>query len=242
MVHTRPFWKTLPAITTAGFIAACAPPQPPDLEDGSTPEMNEEPEWTVLFDGTGLAAWRGYRMDQPPASWQVRDGVLAFEAGEERGDLMTREQFEDFELELEWRISEGGNSGIMFHVVEDYGYAWESGPEMQVLDDARHVDGGNPLTSSGANYALHAPSTDATRPAGEWNRVRLVVQGPRVEHWLNGTKIVEYDLWSDEWRTLVDGSKFAEMPGYGMAESGHIVLQDHDDPVWFRHIRIRRLD
>jgi hypothetical protein len=242
MVRTLSFWTRPLGFFAAALVAACAPPQPPDVQEGAEPAMTEESEWVVLFDATGLDAWRGYKSDHPPSSWQVRDGVLAFEAGEERGDLMTREQFSDFELELEWRISEGGNSGIMFRVVEDYDYPWQSGPEIQVLDNSVHIDGGNALTSAGSNYAVHAPSADVTRPVGEWNRVRLVVRGPHVEHWLNGTKIVEYELWTEEWRSLVDQTKFVDMPAYGMAESGHIVLQDHDYPVWYRHIRVKRLD
>jgi hypothetical protein len=198
--------------------------------------------WRLLFDGRSLDGWRGYGMDRAPGGWTAEDGVLRFTPGIEGGDLLHSERFSDFELALEWRIEEGGNSGIFFHVVEDYDWAFESGPEMQILDDAHHPDGANPLTSAGSNYALHAPVNPSIRPVGEWNEVRIRVEGPRVEHWLNGSKIVEYERWTDEWTALVAASKFAEMPGYGLAREGHIDLQDHGDPVWFRNIRVRVLD
>ena len=199
--------------------------------------------WTALFDGTDLRAWRGYRSERPPASWRVQDGTLAFvkdSAG--RGDLVSREQYGDFELELEWRISPGGNSGIFYRGTEEGRSIYETAPEMQVLDNTRHVDGRNPLTSAGANYALHAPVRDVTRPVGEWNQVRLVARGPHVEHWLNGVKVVEYEQGSADWQARVAASKFAPLPGYGRQLRGHIVLQDHDDAVWYRNVRVRRLD
>jgi uncharacterized protein YycO len=116
---------------------------------------------------------------------------------------------------------------------------WESGPEMQILDNARHADGKNPLTSAGANYGLKAPVRDVTRPVGEWNDARLVVSGAHVEHWMNGVKVVEYELWSPAWESLVKASKFVKMPAYGRAKRGRIALQNHGDPVWFRNITIR---
>jgi hypothetical protein len=208
----------------------------------SSPAL-EAADFRVLFDGTSLDAWRGYRSESVPGGWSI-DGEynLAFEPIEGgRGDLITVDQFASFELVLEWRVAQGGNSGIFFHVTEDHPWPWESGPEMQVLDDARHPDGQSPLTSAGSNYALHAPSAEVVNPAGEWNEARLLVDGDQVEHWLNGVKIVEYTLGSPEWEALVAGSKFAEMPAYGEARRGHIALQDHGDRVWYRDIRIREI-
>jgi len=178
-------------------------------------------------------------MDRPPRGWSAVDGTLHFTPGVEAGDLLTVETFSDFELRLEWKLAEGGNSGVFFHVVEDFDWAYESGPEMQVLDDDGHQDGDNPLTSNGSNYALHAPINPTLRPVGEWNEIQINVEGSRVEHWLNGSKVVEYELWTDEWKALVAASKFVEIPGYGLATEGHIDLQDHGDPVWYRNIRIR---
>jgi hypothetical protein len=157
------------------------------------------------------------------------------------GDLITVDQYGDFELRLEWKIARGGNSGIMFHVTDDAGQTYETGPEMQVLDNGGHADGRDPVTSAGSNYALHAPTRDVTRPIGEWNEVRLLVRGPHVEHWLNGVKLLEYELWSPDWEARVQASKFKTMPGYGRARRGHIALQDHGDRVSYRNIRIKTL-
>jgi hypothetical protein len=129
----------------------------------------------------------------------------------------------------------------MFHVTQDGGQTYETGPEFQVLDNAGHKDGGNSMTSAGSNYALHPPVRDVTRPIGEWNEVRLIVNGAHVEHWMNGVKLLEYELWSDDWNARVKASKFNKMPHYGRAKRGHIALQDHGDPVWYRTIKIRPL-
>lgn len=195
--------------------------------------------WTLLFNGRNLAGWRGYQQKGAPAGWAVEDGALTRVA--KAGDLISEKQFKDFELKLEWKISEGGNSGIMFRVAEGAEATYETGPEMQVLDDARHADGHNPLTSAGSAYGLYAAPAGIVKPAGEWNQVCLLVRGHHVEHWLNGTKVVEYELESPEWEAKVAASKFRQWPGYGRATKGHIALQDHGDRVWYRSIKIRKL-
>ena len=193
--------------------------------------------WRTLFDGRSLEAWRGFRSARVPAGWQVVDGALT-RVGPS-GDLITRDQFGDFELTLEWNVVEGGNSGIMYRVTEDAAETYQTGPEMQVLDDARHADGRSRLTSAGAAYGLYPAPAGVVKPAGEWNAVRIVARGSHVEHWLNGTKVVEYELGSPDWEAKVAASKFRQWPGYGRATSGHIALQDHGDRVAFREIRIR---
>jgi hypothetical protein len=196
-------------------------------------------DWIVLFDGRSLQAWRGFRRESVPAGWQVVSGELT-RVGE-AGDLITRDQFGDFELELEWKVTEGGNSGIMYRVTEEGEATYETGPEMQVLDDARHKDGATRLTSAGSAYGLYAAPAGVVKPAGEWNAVRIMVRGDQVEHWLNGTRVVEYRLGSPDWEAKVAASKFSRWPGYGRAASGHIALQDHGDRVAYRDIRIRKL-
>ena len=202
-----------------------------------TPD-EEAAGWRLLFDGT-LEGWRGYQRSDAPGGWSVEGGILAFTPGVDDGDLMTVQQFGDFELELEWKIGEGGNSGIFYRATEAERAPYWTGPEFQILHNAGHPDGRAPETSAGSNYALHPPAEDVTRPVGEWNRVRIVLDGARVQHWMNDAKIVEYELWTDEWRALVADTKFADWPDYGMAPAGHIGLQDHGNPVWFRNIRIR---
>ncbi len=197
--------------------------------------------WTLLFDGKFPNRWVGYGQENfPKQGWNVEDGCLVRVGS--GGDIMTRDSFSNFELKLEWRISAGGNSGIFYRVDPTAKYPWTTGPEMQVLDNSEHRDGQNTNTAAGANYALHAPIRDVTRPVGLFNDVRIVVQGNHVEHWLNGTKIVEYELCSEAWKALVAESKFRKMPRYGTCDEGHIVLQDHGDKVWYRNIKIRRLD
>ena len=213
--------------------------------DGEAPAnrltaAEEQAGWRLLFDGT-LDAWRGYRREDVPAGWSVLDGALALTPGGDGGTLITRDRFTDFELALEWKIAEGGNSGVFYRATEAERAPYWTGPELQVLDNAGHPDGRAPETSAGANYGLHAPVEDVTRPVGEWNHVRIVVRGARVEHWMNGVRIVEYRLWTDQWRAAVAATKFADWPGYGMAGTGHIGLQDHGDPVWYRNIKIREL-
>lgn len=196
--------------------------------------------WTQLFDGEqASSAWRGYRKDELPAGWVVRDGALVRQGG---GDIVTREQFDDFDLYVDWKVEKGGNSGIFFNGGEEGGAIWETAPEMQILDNAGHSDGVSALQSAGANYALHAPPVDSSRGAGKWNRVRIRVQGDHVQYWLNGQKTADYVIGSDDWKARVAGSKFTHMPMYGTKSKGHIGLQDHGDPVSFRNIRIRRLD
>lgn len=224
------------AVVCGVLLGACA-------GDAGQASPGSAQEWQALIDGADLAAWRGFKRDDVPANWSVAEGTLTFTPGADGGDLITKETFENFELELEWKISEGGNSGIFYHVVEssEYDYVWQTGPEMQVLDNAGHPDGQLPETSAGSDFAVHAPSQDATQPVGEWNEARLVVRGPHVEHWLNGIKLLEFERWTEQWKSDVAATKFIDMPGYGMAEVGHIALQDHGNPVWFRNVRIRRL-
>ena len=206
----------------------------------------EEAEgWRLLFDGESLDGWRGYRRQSVPAGWSAEGGVLAFAPGADSGgggDLITAERFGDFELSLEWKIGPSGNSGIFYRVTEEERAPYWSGPEMQILDDDGHADGKSPKTSAGSNYALHEPQNHVVRPVGEWNRVRIVVSGAHVEHWLNGARAVAYELWSAEWEAAVAKTKFAEWPRYGRARRGHVGLQDHGDPVWFRNIKIREFD
>lgn len=197
--------------------------------------------WTLLFDGTSLDGWRAYTSTTPPSGWTVKDGVLARTG--DGGDLMTTREYRNFILDLDYRISVGGNSGIMYRVTTDGDRPYHSGPEYQILDNERHPDAKNGRDRfAGANYALHPPAKDSGNPAGEWNNARIVVNGNYVEHWLNGEQVVRYELGSDDWKRRVAASKFAEWPMYGKAARGHIVLQDHSDLVEFRNIKIRELD
>jgi len=198
--------------------------------------------WRLLFDGKTAAGWRGFKRETLPAGWQVVEGALTRVS--QAGDIVSEAEFRNFELALEWKVAPGGNSGIFYRVSEapELEWVWQSGPEMQVLDDARHKDGQRPETSAGACYGLYPAPRGIVRPAGQWNQVRILVQGRHVEHWLNGRKVVDYELGSPDWQDRVRRSKFAEMPRYGREPQGHIALQDHGDWVAYRNIKIRVLE
>lgn len=194
--------------------------------------------WRPLFDGVSLQGWRMYH-GGAPTGWRVASGVI--ERGAGGGDLVTDQTFANFEVALDWKASPGGNSGILYRVDDAGEHTYTTGPEMQVLDDERHLDGRSPLTSAGAVYGLYPAARGVAKPAGEWNEARIVVNGNRVEHWLNGTPVAKYDLGSAEWEGRVAASKFNEWKGYGRAKRGRIGLQDHGDQVSFRNIRILEL-
>ena len=194
-----------------------------------------------LFDGSSLNAFRGYKRKDLPKGWVIADGILANVPGVEGGDIITKEQYGDFDLRLEWKISEGGNSGVMYHVAESKNATFETGIEMQVLDDARHGDGKNPLTSAGSAYGLYAPSKKVVLQANEWNSVRIVSKGNHVEHWLNGVKVVEYEKDSPDFKERIAKSKFKDWNEFAKYSTGFLALQDHGDVVGFRNIRIRKL-
>ncbi|MCH2105880.1 MAG: DUF1080 domain-containing protein [Planctomycetes bacterium] len=188
---------------------------------------------------SSLDNWRGYKKDSVPEQWVNEDEDTIYLTGGGAGDLITREQYESFDLTMEWKISPKGNSGVMYRVSEGDGPTYFTGPEMQVLDNS--VAGGDLMHSAGADYALHGPTEDNTRPVGEWNEVRMIVDGPHVEYWLNGVQQCSYELWSEDWNARVAASKFKQWPGFGMNKRGHIALQDHGNPVWYRNIVIRPL-
>lgn len=189
-----------------------------------------------LFDGTTLNGWRDFKRTDA-FGWDVQDGTIHHDG--DGADLMTVAEFKDFELRLDWKISPEGNSGIFYRATEEYPEIYWSGPEMQVLDDAAHPDALDRLTAAGSNYGLHAAPAGIVRPAGEWNAVRILVRGNHVEHWLNGYKVVVYELNSADWNAKVAASKFHAWPNYGKAPQGHIGLQVHGNQVWYRSVRIR---
>jgi hypothetical protein len=194
--------------------------------------------WKPLFDGATLLGWRGFKSDTPGSGWKASDGELTMTP--DAGDLVTADEFGDFELRLEWKIGKGANSGILYRVGMSESTTFETGPEYQLLDDRNTEE--STVHLSGALYDVVPPAEDHTRPFGEWNEARIVVRGWKIEHWLNGAKIVDLDLASPEGRDLISRSKFATMPQFATLPRGHIALQDHGDPVSFRRIRIRELN
>jgi cytochrome c len=205
--------------------------------------------WRLLFDGKTTEGWRGYKMEKMPPGWKVIDGALVRVSGGAGGkgagggdDIITVEQFANFELQLDWKIlDKAGNSGIVLRASEDATTSWHTGPEVQLIDFTAYP-GRSVRHMAGACYDLYAPAKDFARPVGEWNQIRVVANGPKIEHWLNGTKVVEYELGSEEWKKLVAQSKFKDMKHFQTPPTkGHICIQDHTARLEFRNIKIRPL-
>jgi hypothetical protein len=186
------------------------------------------------------SAWRGYKTDTVPSQWLFAEGMLS--KSRPVADIMSRDQFGNFELELEWKIGKAGNAGIFYRGTEEYDRIYWTAPEYQLLDNIEAADNKTPLTRAAAAYGLYPPPDGHVKPVGEWNTTRIVAKGGHIEHWLNGTKVVEYEMWSDDWKAKVKASKFNAWPNYGLAKKGHIALQgDHRGELAFRNIRIREL-
>jgi hypothetical protein len=204
------------------------------------PAQQSASPWRVLFDGKSLDHWRGYKGAAVPSGWRVENGMLAKDAPV--ADIVSKDEFGDFELEIEWKIGDAGNSGIFYRGTEEYDHIYWSAPEYQLLDDLKAADNKTRLTCAGAAYALYPSPAGHLKPVGEWNAARIVARGRHVEHWLNGVKLLEYELESPDCQAKVKASKFAEWPNYGRAARGHIALQgDHAGTLAFRNIRIREL-
>ena len=195
-----------------------------------------EAGWRLLFDGNSLDQWRSYQEDSVNDGWGVENGCLARLGW--GGDLITREQFGDFELKLEWRISEAGNSGIFIRGDESESTIHHTGFEMQVLDNVGHSDASIPSHRAGAYYDMIVPDHDTSKPVGYWNQVHIIAVGPDVEFRLNGRQTAKFTQGSPEWQALYEASKFTSRPRYGTLLKGHIGLQDHFDKVWYRNIRV----
>lgn len=197
--------------------------------------------WKLLFDGKTLDGWRGYKADTIGAGWKAQDGTLTLTAAKS-GDIMTKAEFADFELTFEWKISAGGNSGVIYRVGLGESASFRTGPEYQVLDnvDAKDNKLGNHLAGSLYDIGAEAPR-DLVKKVGEWNQSRLVVKGWKVEHWLNGKKVIAADLASPEGKALIAKSKFKDWPKFASLSKGHIAFQDHGDVVSYRAIKVREM-
>lgn len=237
-------------LAIAFFSLSCKDKQEEPATEEVTMEEVTENEWITLFDGDSMENWKAYNQDTI-TQWSIEDNALAFKPNEGKREgtenLITKDQFTSFELSLEWKISEGGNSGVMWAVQEEerFDEPYRTGPEIQVLDNKRHPDAKNgPTRQAGALYDMVPPSQDVTNPAGEWNEMIIT-----IDHTanlgtvtMNGTNITEFPVHGEQWNQLVNNSKFADWEYFGKFAKGHIALQDHDDMVWYRNIKIKRLD
>ncbi len=217
-------------------LAACTHTR--STAHSAAPTMQSS-QFVSLIDPT-LSMWQGYESGSVPAGWSVVDGEI-LKTGH-ADDLITKNEYGNFELDFDWKIAKGGNSGVFYRGTKEYDHIYWSGPEYQLLDDPNFPDGKDPKTSAGSAYALYGVERGIVKPYDTWNTSKIIVDGAHVEHWLNGKKVVEYELWSPDWKARVAASKFARYPNYGMAKRGYIGIQgDHPGTLALRNIRIREL-
>lgn len=249
----------LPLNLGHALFAQQAPPRlpPPTLErpgggqnvvadDGSPPEGSRrnppsKSKFDELLADKDLRNFRGYEEQAIGAGWKI-DGKYLFFDGSSIGDIITKKQYDNFELQFDYRLSEGCNSGVMYRVSLGEDNAGNSGPEFQILDDENHVDGSNPKTSTGSIYSMYAPQDKKTRAAGSWNSVRIIVDGNSIKHYLNSIKVLEAEIGSEDWNKTLGESKFKDQVTFGKNARGHIAFQETGDQVWYRNIRVKDLN
>lgn len=240
--------KIFIALCCAGLFAACTPKQEAATEEAAAPvnvltEEETAAGWVLLFDGQTMNGWRSYKNSEQDC-WDIQDNALHCKgamAADKRADILTTEQYENFELVFDWKISPGGNSGVMYRTSEEFDAPYYSGPEYQVIDDEGYAGDLSEMQKAAANYDMHVAENKTTKPVGEWNTSKIVLNGDHCEHWLNGTKVLEYEFGSDDWKARKQASKWKDAAGYGMTRKGHIDLQDHGHEVWYRNIKIKTL-
>ncbi len=217
--------------------------------DNQLTEQEKADGWRLLFDGTSLTGWQIYK-GRANDTWEVVNGTLHCKPlneqvvgdGDDRSDIRTTEEFENFDLTFDWNIAPEGNSGVMFRVSEEFDQPYFSGPEYQLIDDENYPGKPIEVHKTGGNYDMHAPTvTKPINPPGSWNSSRLLVNGNHVEHWLNGEKVVEYDLQSEDWTTRKNNCKWKDVASYGMIKKVYIDLQDHGNEITFKNIKIKTL-
>ena len=217
----------------------------PVSADNVLSDQEKADGWKLLFDGTSLNGWKMYQ-NKTADAWGVMDGVIYCKGSETdksdlRADLITVDSFTNFELSVDWKISPQGNSGIMYHVSEVYDAAYLSGPEYQLIDDAGFPEKLEDWQKTAADYAMYTTTSRPTKPVGEYNTTKIVVNGAHREHWLNGVKVLEFEAWSPDWQKRKAEGKWKDTPEYGTMKSGKICLQDHGGGVWFKNVKIRIL-
>ncbi|MBP9031406.1 MAG: hypothetical protein PWQ81_974 [Bacteroidota bacterium] len=231
------------AALSGALLAACTPAP----KNNVLTEAEKAEGWKLLFDGKTLDGWRDYNGDSLTAPWIVEDGCIRAKGSgsDASGYIVTDTIYENFELVWDWKIAEGGNSGMLYHVVENpkFKVPYVTGPEYQLIDDFGFPEPLEDWQKTAADYAMHVPDTSKTiiKPAGEWNTSKIVFDNGHVEHWLNGEKVVEFEAWTDDWFEKKNSGKWKDAPEYGLARKGVICLQDHGSAAWFRNIKIKEL-
>ena len=231
---------TAAVATLAVFTLTLACSVRADTAPAKQDEASGTKTWRSLLESSSAKGWRGWSSADLPKGWSVSKGVLSKEG--EVDDLVTREEFTNFELKFEWKLGKGGNSGVFYRGTREYDHIYWSAPEYQLLDDENAPDGRSRLTAAGAAYGLYPAPTGIVHAHDQWNKTRIVVNGAHVEHWLNDKKVADYELWSPDWKAKVAGSKFVKYPNYGLAKKGYIAIQgDHSGLLSLRFIQIHEL-
>ncbi|MDN5204881.1 DUF1080 domain-containing protein [Fulvivirgaceae bacterium BMA10] len=262
--------QLITTLLLAAMISSCSTERKPESEAKVSPEA-ESDDWIVLFDGTSTQGWRAYNGDSLPPGWGIKDNTLTFSTEQileedydykgSRDIIYGAEEFENFELYVEWKIPEGGNSGIFYHLKEGYSGPPDVSPEYQLIDDENYAKihdltdynmslgytenpaALQPLQQTASDYAMYAadPKEKVLNPAGSWNSTKIVFTPEKVEHWLNGKKVLSFVPWSEEWYEKKNSGKWEDRPDYGKFKTGYIGFQDHGSNLWFRNIKIKKL-
>lgn len=213
--------------------------------DNSLSRKEKKEGWTLLFDGTSTNGWHVYNRRTDGSAWKAGDGTMYFDPSIKNGggDLTSEKEYENYHLKIDWKLEQNGNSGLVFQAAEDpkYRWPWETGPEMQMLDNAGHPDAKIIKHRAGDLYDMITSTPETVKPAGEWNSIELIADRGTLTFFQNGVKVLTTTQWDDNWRSMIANSKFKNMPGFGTIKKGHIALQDHGNKVWFKNIKIKEL-
>ncbi len=253
---------TLTIVLAITIFAACnsaATNQTTATADASSDSMNassvkvrgNDTGWISLFDGTTLKGWHTFGSDSVGSAWDVDSGAIHLNSSKKQGyqtsgggDVVTNDSFSNYDFKVDWKISKGGNSGILIYVQDDkpkYEETWHSGPEMQVLDDERNDDRHTPTHRAGSLYDMIQATPGAVKPAEQWNHVEITSNNGKLDFYLNSVHVVNTTMWDDGWKQMIAKSKFKEWPPFGTFKTGHIALQDHGFDVWYKNIMIKKM-
>lgn len=214
-------------------------------KDNKLTKAEKKAGWKLLFDGNSMNGWKSFK-NKTGNSWVVASGELhckgsTTDKSDLRADLITTDQYENFELSIDWKLAKTGNSGILYHVLETYDAPYLTGPEYQLIDDEGFPEKLEDWQKTGADYAMYTASSKPAKPVGEYNNTKIIFNKGHVEHWLNGVKVLEFQAWSDDWNKRKAAGKWKDAKAYGMSKTGYICLQDHGSEIWFKNIKIKPL-
>jgi Domain of Unknown Function (DUF1080) len=243
-MYTLASKKHMPVLATIFSLAIFGAFRPYQEKDNTLTPSEKKAGWVLLFNGRDTTGWRSYN-HKPHDSWEVADGQLHCKTKEQnvtqRADMITSDQYDNFELQFDWKVDKGANSGVLYHVLETNGPAYVTGPEYQLIDDDGYPEKLEAWQKSGSDYAMHPPLVLAAKPVGEYNHSKIIVKGAHVEQWLNDKKVADFNAWTPEWQQLKEKGKWKDAKEYGMAKKGYIALQDHGGGVWFKNIKLRKI-